>query len=62
MARNRYVLYKSRDIWSHSQTVRAKLVFERYPNMEIAYNLSDGLRKIYNQIVDPDTARLKLEH
>lgn len=60
MARSRYALYKSRDKWTQSQTQRAKLLFERYPDIEIAYNLSDGLRKIYNQAIDPDTARLKL--
>ncbi|MGZ2371564.1 transposase [Ancylomarina sp. YFZ004] len=29
------------------------------PNIEIAYNLSDGLRKIYNQYLDLNIARLK---
>ena len=62
MARSRYALYKSRDKWTQSQRLRAKLLFERYPDIEIAYNLSDGLRKIYNQALDPDTARLKLAH
>ncbi|WP_206734598.1 ISAon1 family transposase [Ancylomarina salipaludis] len=60
MARSRHVLYKSRDKWTQSQTLRAKLLFERYPDIEIAYNLSDGLRKIYNQAIDLNTARLKL--
>ena len=60
MARSRYALYKSRDKWTESQALRAKLLFERYANIKTAYNLSDGLRKIYNQIIDPDTARLKL--
>ena len=60
MARSRYALYKSRDKWTPSQTQRAKLLFEIYPDIEIAYNLSDGLRKIYNLDIDTDTARLKL--
>ncbi len=60
MARSRYALYKSRDKWTESQRLRARLLFERYPDIEIAYNLSDGLRKIYNQTIDINTARLKL--
>lgn len=62
MARSRYALYKSRNKWTESQTLRTKLLFERYPDIETAYNLSDGLRKIYNQAIEPNTARLKLAH
>lgn len=62
MARSRFALYKSREKWTESQTLRAKLLFEKYPDIEIAYNLSDGLRKIYNQAIEPNTARLKLAH
>lgn len=60
MARSRYALYKSRDKWTPSQAHRAKLLFKIYPDIELAYNLSDGLRKIYNLNIDPDMARLKL--
>jgi transposase len=62
MARSRYPLYKPRNKWTQSQAIRAKLLFERFPDIEKAYNLSDGLRKIYNQNIDPDSARLKLAH
>ena len=62
MARSRYALYKSRDKWTDSQKMRARLLFERYPDIELAYQLSDGLRKIYNQAIEPNTARLKLAH
>ena len=60
MARSRYALYKSRDKWTDSQKMRVRLLFERYPDIELAYQLSDGLRKIYNQAIEPNTARLKL--
>ncbi|MBL4560848.1 MAG: hypothetical protein JKX79_07655 [Labilibaculum sp.] len=42
--------------------LRARIFFERYPDIKNAYNLSDGLRKIYNQAIEPNTARLKLAH
>lgn len=62
MSRSRYSLYKSRDKWTPSQSYRANLLFERFPDIEKAYNLSDGLRKIYNQNIDTNSARLKLAH
>lgn len=60
MTGSRYTLYKSRDKWTDSQKMRACLLFERYPDLELAYQLSDDLRKIYNQDIEPNTARLKL--
>ena len=62
MARSRFALYKSRDKWTESQKFRALIIFERYPEIKRAYQLSDGLRKIYNQAIEPNTARLKLAH
>lgn len=62
MAGNRYPLYKSRDKWTRLQKLRARMLFERYPDIRNAYDLSDGLRKIYNQAIEPNTARLKLAH
>ena len=32
-----------------NQNIRAKILFDEYPDLEKAYNLSDKLRKIYNQ-------------
>ena len=62
MARSRFALYKSRDKWTDAQRFRASILFERYPTIERAYQLSDGLRRIYNQALEPNTARLKLAH
>ena len=62
MARSRFALYKSREKWTDAQRFRASILFERYPDIQRAYELSDGLRKIYNLDIDPDTARLKLAH
>nr|WP_320120743.1 transposase [uncultured Marinifilum sp.] len=60
MARARYALYKSPEKWTTSQEIRARLLFERFPEIKKAYRLSDGLRKIYNQSLEPNVARLKL--
>lgn len=62
LARSRYLLYKSREKWTFSQKQRAVILFSVYPNLEKAYNLSDGLRKIYNQNLLKSVAMLKLAH
>lgn len=48
LARSRYLLYKSRDKWTNKQQIRAQILFEEYPDIELAYNLSNQLRVIYN--------------
>ncbi|WP_051884401.1 ISAon1 family transposase [Chryseobacterium luteum] len=62
LARSRYLLYKSREKWTPSQKQRAEILFPEYPDLEKAYNLSDGLRKIYNQNIQKPVAMLKLAH
>lgn len=62
LARSRYLLYKSSEKWTCSQEQRAKVLFSEYPDIEKAYNLSDGLRKIYNQNIQKSVAMLKLAH
>lgn len=44
LARNRYILFKSRDTWTHSQKTRAQTLFKNHPDIEQAYNLSQSLR------------------
>ena len=60
LARSRYLLYKTREKWTSSQKQRAEILFSQYPDIEKAYNLSDGLRKIYNQNIQKSVAMLKL--
>lgn len=43
LARSRYVLYKKQSNWKESQQERAKLIFELYPDIKKAYNLSQKL-------------------
>jgi transposase len=60
LARSRYFLYKSRDNWTESQKHRAEILFYRYPDIEIAYNLSADLRNVFNKTKDKVYALAKL--
>lgn len=52
LARSRYVLYKKPAFWTQSQQQRAELLFERYPDLERAYNLSLELGNVYDKTDD----------
>jgi len=47
LVRSRYLLFKSAEKWTPSQHVRAKILFEQYPDLEEAYWLTHKLRMIY---------------
>jgi transposase len=52
LARSRYVLYKKEKDWTGSQKRRAKLLFERYPDIQKAYELSQKLNWIFENTKD----------
>ncbi|MET3114985.1 transposase, partial [Pedobacter sp. CG_S7] len=52
LARGRYVLYKKASNWTQSQKDRAKLLFERYPDLKTAHGLSMGLSQIFENTKD----------
>lgn len=60
LARSRYLLFKSCDKWTVSQKTRANLLFDRYPKLKEAYNLTHALRMIYNNSKSKAGARLNL--
>lgn len=60
LARSRYLLYKSPEKWTESQKLRAKLLFNEYPDIERAYWLSQHLRAIFNKKSKKSAARLNL--
>lgn len=60
LARSRYLLFKSREKWTQRQRHRAELLFERYPTLEKAYNLSRKLSSIFSQRVTKQIAYKKL--
>lgn len=52
LARSRYFLYKNRSKWSVNQIERASLLFELYPDIHKAYNLTQDLRNIFENTID----------
>lgn len=56
LARSRYLLFKHRDKWTTSQLTRAKLLFERYPVINQAYNLSLKLGSIFRNYTSKERA------
>jgi transposase len=52
LARSRYFLYKNKSKWSKSQLERANLLFELYPDIKNAYNLTQDLRNIFEKTTD----------
>jgi len=56
LARSRYLLFKHRDKWTASQLTRAKLLFERYPVINQAYNLSLKLGTIFRNYTSKELA------
>ena len=45
-------LYKNKSKWTANQLQRALLLFELYPDIKEAYNLSQGLRNIFENTTD----------
>lgn len=60
LARSRYLLFKAQSRWTPSQWRRADILFERYPQLEKAYNLSMQLGNIYFRCADKGVAFAKL--
>ncbi|WP_317131313.1 transposase [Polaribacter sp. IC073] len=60
LAKSRYLLYKSSSKWTKNQHQRAKILFERYPDLEKPYKLCQNLSWIYNQTKDKTSPLLRL--
>jgi transposase len=52
LARSRYLLYKKEENWTEEQQNRAFLLFEKYPELKKAYDLSQQLSWIFNTTKD----------
>jgi transposase len=52
LARSRYFLYKNKSKWSPNQLERANILFELYPDIQNAYNLTQDLRNIFEKTTD----------
>jgi transposase len=60
LARSRYLLFKHKEHWTYSQKQRATLMFERYPAIKTAYDLSMKLTGIFNHCKCKEEAFKKL--
>ena len=54
LVRSRYLLYKPESDWTVNQKRRAVLLFEKYPTLQTAYQLSLSFRNIYRLIYKAD--------
>jgi transposase len=61
LARARYLLFKPESRWHESQKERAHILFEQFPNLKHAYNLSMMFRSVYEDCRDKVTAKEKLD-
>ncbi|MEA5260527.1 transposase, partial [Arcicella aquatica] len=60
LARSRYLLFKHHSKWTQLQKQRAELLFERYPELEKAYQLSLRLGEIFKVCKSKEEAFKKL--
>ena len=60
LARSRYLLYKADTKWTENQSDRAKILFEKYSDLEKAYKLCQNLSWIFNQTKDKTSALIRL--
>lgn len=58
MARSRHILLKHKSKWNEQQCVRAKILFEKFPDIEKAYGLYLKMVEIFNKNSIPGEARL----
>lgn len=58
LIRSRYLLFKPADKWTERQKERAGILFEEYPDIQMAYGLSHSLRMIFSKNTIKDAARL----
>ncbi len=60
LIRSRYLLFKPADRWTERQKERAKILFEEYPDIKLAYELSHSPRMIFSKNTVKDAARLSM--
>ena len=60
LARSRHIVMKNFSKWTDSQKWRAEILFEQYPEIEKAYDLSLELTHIYNKTSDKNVALTRL--
>lgn len=61
LARSRYIIAKKKHQWTDNQKTRAKLLFQRYPQLETAYLHTIEFREIY-ELKNKAEAKEKFEN
>ena len=56
LARSRYLLFKAPGKWTRKQTERAQILFDLYPDLQKAYNLTMMFRNIYEKALSEQQA------
>jgi transposase len=60
MARSRHIILKHKSKWNEQQTIRARILFRMFPDLEKAYGLFLKLVDIFNEKTSAGVARLNL--
>ena len=60
LARSRYLLFKPQNKWTPKQLQRAELLFNKYPDIKTAYDLSQELKRVYQNSKTKGIAFTKL--
>lgn len=61
LARSRHLLFKPSNRWTPKQEQRAKILFEEFPELHHAYNLSMSFRSWYENHTDKSQAKVDLQ-
>ena len=61
LMRSKYLLMVSPEKWTPSQRERAEILFELYPDIEMAYSLTHSLRMIFAQKCDKEAGRKSIK-
>lgn len=61
LMRSKYLLMVSPEKWTPSQRERAEMLFELYPDIEVAYSLTHSLRMIFAQKCDKEAGRKSIK-
>ena len=62
LVRSRYLLFKHHSKWTAAQKQRAEILFQKYPEVKDAYNLSIKLGDIFKNVKTKEVALVKLAH
>ena len=60
IAKSKHIILKNKSKWNKQQTDRADILFEQFPALKRAYDLSMKLTEIFNRKIKPEEARLSL--